>query len=345
MFSPSPLGRDRQQHRQQWVTVAPEGSATAPLAAAAALLMEHASSRRQELVSSVHKLHERAVALAVSDAVTDARDVVSGDGDGLTSPRPLAGLVPSHSSGGVDSVPPALSPLRRTGSLPFPIPAGVAADASGNGDDSDHVLTEGPPDEPSATSKVFGTGAARSSTHALNGKTQWRWDGDRPTTAAAAAAAPIAGGLAGVSCCLDFERILGDGVDARLPGRVAPLVINGGQEISGAGSFISREEMEADRGGPLSDSSVVAERSFSGVDQQSLGGMAGGPVLPSLREESRRGEVLPNTGGVHNPSFLSAGDEWATVFRDVAMAEEHCMELLEVWEAAGDALEDACEDF
>lgn len=320
LLSPMPPGRDRQQqHQQQWVAAATEGSARAPLAAAAALLMEQASSRRQELVSSVHRLHERAVALAVSETAPDARSpaggvksfrtgaLVSGR-DGVPSARPIAGFV-----------------------------------ARSGGDESDRVRLEGSTGESSVESNAFGTGTARSSTPPLAAESRRGWEGQRPSTAAAVA--PIVGGMAGVSCCLDFERILGEGGKAELPGTMASLATSGIQEKSGASSSISREEMYGDRGMPHSDSSMVAERSFSGADQQSFGGVVGGPTLPSLREEKRWGERLPVMGGVIGSDFLAAEEQWPTIFRDVAVAEQHCREVLGIWEAAGGAFEDACEDF
>lgn len=288
--SPAPhvLGNEQQQ---RWVANAPEGSITAPLVAAAILLMERAWQRRHSLINSVTNLRERAVALAVAEtsAAAGSPSVTGGDGwntvaVAATDAVPINGN--GSSRGPLASPPSSPSPFSVTDRQRFSVPAGAAKEVTAQ--------------------------ATRESTPHTGGA----------GVATAAAPPPTnTGGFAGLSCCADFERILGKESDALLQGEVAPLV--GDDRAAAIGSSAFRARGSLDKGKPLSDSSMIAERSFSGVDQHT----GGGEVLhfsPSA--------MLPTT------------DTWPAVFQDVAIAEEQGREVVGTWEAAGEALKETCED-
>lgn len=236
-----------EQRQQYWVAAATEGSVTAPLVAAAILLMERAWSRRQSLNDSVENLRERAVALAVGEASAAAGSPAVSDGDGLKT-------------------------------------AAVPINGNGNGSSSKSPLSS-PPSSPSPPTEI--------------------------------------GGLANLSCCVDFERILGEEDDTLPQEEILPL--GGGDRAAAIGSSVLRTRDSLDK--VNSDSSMIAERSFSGIDQHSGGG-----------------ELLRFTGGVEAPSTCPNMDTWPSVFEDVAVVEERSREVVGIWEAAGGALKDTCEE-
>lgn len=274
--SPAPQGSGIEQ-QQRWVAAAPEGSITAPLVAAAILLMERACSRRQSLIGSVQHVRERAAALAVGEASGAV-------GDGLSTAvfAAAADGVPINGNGG------SRSPL------------------------------SSPPSSPSPFSM---TERQRSSVPAAGARGLASQQGT-----ATASPPPHIGGLANLSCCVDFERILGEENDA-LPQEGA-LPLAGGDRAAAICSSVLRARGSPDKGKPLSDSgSMIAERSFSGIDQHSGGG-----------------EVLHFTGGVEASTIRPTTDTWPAVFEDVAVAEERGREVVGIWETAGGALKDACEE-
>lgn len=271
-FSPKASGEEQQL---RWAAAVPEGSATAPLVAAATLLMERAWSRRQDLVVSIRKLRERAVALAVAEASA-----------GVGSPAVAA----SARTGGVGS-------SGGCGAVDV-VPANTTVDVNGN-------------------SSVSRSQPSPSSAHPPIPGAQ-----ERKKTLAAAPA--DTGGSAGLSCCLDFERILGDEGEALPPDETASFM--GVHGVAVTGSSALRDGFAVDKRKPFSDSSTVAERSFSGMDQQS----GGSEFLPVTRRAESASRPAP--------------DEWQAVFRDVLIAEERGRELVKGWEAAGGALKHTCED-
>ena len=132
-------------------------------------------------------------------------------------------------------------------------------------------------------------------------------------------------GLANLSCCADFERILGEENDSLPEEDMSPLP--GGDRAAPIGSSVLRARGSSDKGKPLSDSSMIAERSFSGFDQHNGGG-----------------ETLRFTGSVDAPTMRPTADTWPAVFEDVAIAEERGLEVVGIWDTAGGALKDACEE-
>lgn len=132
-------------------------------------------------------------------------------------------------------------------------------------------------------------------------------------------------GLANLYCCVDFERILGEENDSLPEEDVSPLP--GGDRAAPIGSSVLGARGSSDKGKPLSDSSMIAERSFSGFDQHNGGG-----------------EALRFTGSVDAPTMRPTADTWPAVFEDVAIAEERGLEVVGVWDTAGGALKDACEE-
>lgn len=279
--SPAPQAwSDEQQPR--WVAAAAEGSITAPLVAAALLLMERAWSRRQSLIGSVQSLRGRAVALAVGEASAAAGSLAAAGGDGLHTAAvavadsvPIVGKVSGRSP--LSTPPSSPSPFSVAERQRLSVPAGVARVSTSQGG----TTTTPPP---------ANTGA-----------------------------------LANLSCCVDFERILGEEDDALPQEEVSPLL--GNERGAAVGSSVLQARGSSDKGKPLSDSSMIAERSFSGMDQH-----------------SGSGEVLHFMGGVEASTIRSSIDTWPAVFEDVAIAEERGREAVGIWEAAGGALGDACEE-
>ncbi|CAN0353797.1 unnamed protein product [Ectocarpus sp. 8 AP-2014] len=145
-----------------------------------------------------------------------------------------------------------------------------------------------------------------------------------------------------MSCCVDFERILGyQKADNAAPGERSPFVGDRDREAAAAASSAFRMDAYPDRGRRLSDSSMVAERSFSGSNQLSGGSVAGGLAPREARDQGNLLRIMVGTGA----SALGVdADEWGTVFRDLEIAEERGREFVDVWEAAGGALKDACDD-
>lgn len=135
----------------------------------------------------------------------------------------------------------------------------------------------------------------------------------------------IAGEMASLSCCADFERILGEENDALLHEEMVPIACGYSASVLGSSEMQATGFLEREK--PLSDSSIVAERSFSGIDQHSWGG-----------------EVLRVTSSVEASAIPPTTDTWAAVFQDLAMAEERGREVVGTWEAAGEALKEACEE-
>lgn len=288
--APQALGVEQQQ---RWVAAASEGSVTAPLVAAATLLMERAYARRQSLIGSVQNLRERAVALAVGEASAAGGSpaTISGGSTGLyaAAAAAAADAVPTTGNGSsrspLPSAPSSPSPSSVPGRQRFSGLAGVA---------------KGP------TGQATGLLAQRAGQ-------DWRAsDAPRP---------PNVRGLVNLSCCLDFERVLGEENDELRQEETRPLV--GDDTASVVGSSVSRTRGSLDKGKPLSDSSMIAEGSFSGVDQG--------------------GEVLRFTGDVE-AATRPATDTWPAVFEGVAKAEERGRELVGSWEAAGGALKETCEE-
>ncbi len=274
-FAPQPSGEEQQL---RWAAAVPEGSATAPLVAAATLLMERAWSRRQDLVVSIRKLRERAVALAVAEA----------------------------SSGGG-------------------IPAVAATSRIGGGGSSGGFGTAGVPPENINIVDVNGSGSDGSRSQPAPLSTRPPIPEAEETKKTVAAAPADTGGLAGLSCCLDFERILGDEGEALPPDETTSFAGVHGVAVTGSSAF--RDGFSVDKRKPLSDSSTLAERSFSGMDQQSGGS-----------------EISPITRAGAEAALGPAQDEWQAVFRDVLIAEERGRALVKGWEAAGGALKHTCED-
>ncbi|CAM9755796.1 unnamed protein product [Ectocarpus sp. 4 AP-2014] len=331
------LGREPPQ---RWVAAAPEGSATAPLAAAAALLMERACACRHELAVSAHELNERAVALAVAETTNPAAGSLAaatsdrtrgvgthgGSGGGLSaSDSSTVAVGPSNEESG-SPISPSRSFLPADSRQRFLMPAGVVG---GNGNRSGNEISMG-----------GAQGNAPPAT--LSAPLQGRQTAVGGTEAAVITAAPARpdGGLAGMSCCVDFERILGyEEADKAAPGERSPFVGDRDREAAAAASSAFRVDVYPDRGRRLSDSSIVAERSFSGSNQLSGGSVAGGLAPREPRDQGNL--IMVGTGA----SALGVdADEWATVFRDLQIAENHGREFVDVWEAAGGALKDACDD-
>lgn len=78
-----------EEQRQRWVAVVSTGGAAAPLAGAAALLMERACTRQQELFGSTYALRQRAISLAVAES--SASGVEGADPGSPSSQSILAG--------------------------------------------------------------------------------------------------------------------------------------------------------------------------------------------------------------------------------------------------------------
>ncbi|CAM9419625.1 unnamed protein product [Ectocarpus sp. 12 AP-2014] len=334
------LGREPQQ---RWIAAAPEGSVTAPLAAAAALLMERACACRRELAVSAHELNERAVALAVAETTSSAAGSLAaatsdrtrgvgtrdgGGGDGMSASESSAAAVGPSNEGSGSPVSPSRSFLRGDGRQRFLTPAGVVV---GNGNRSGNEISVGgvQGNQPPTT---------------LSAPLQGRQTAVGGTEAAVTTAAPARpdGGLAGMSCCVDFERILGyEEADNAAPGERSPFVGDRDREAAAAASSAFRVDAYPDRGRRLSDSSMVAERSFSGSNQLSGGSVAGGLASREPRDQGNPLRIMVGSGA----SALGVDvDEWATVLRDLEIAEDRGREFVDVWEAAGGALKNACDD-
>ncbi|CAM9354916.1 unnamed protein product [Laminaria digitata] len=374
------LGEEQQPQRFAAVapTGGAAAAATAPLAAAAVLLMERAWSFRQDLLGSADKLRERSVALAVAEATGTAGAAGGGGGGGggaavAASDAALAGAAAVGSAsvtsaaaalagGGAASAgsapvvgggcvaaqgsqsPPSLAAARR---FPLSDRQGFAGGTDeerrglrgevlhgevlrGEGLRSESVRGE-------AAESTYG-GIAGSLT--LHPASDSRRGEPRPTAAAAAAVAAAAGGVPGVSCCLDFDRILGD--DSVLAGPAEGLPGHGQSEGVVGGSPLSPVAGSMDRSGPVSGMGVVVDRPLLGFGlvtgvQISGGGGGGGSVGGLSARERRHSSDLPRVGTV-------APDAWSLVLRDVSAAEERCREFVLAWESAGGALGEACED-
>ncbi|CAN0065128.1 unnamed protein product [Ectocarpus sp. 6 AP-2014] len=334
------LGREPQQ---RWVAAAPEGSATAPLAAAATLLMERACACRQELAVSSHELNERAVALAVAETTSPAAGSLAaatsdrargvgtrggGGCGGLSASETSAVAVGPSNEGSGSPLSPSRSFLRADSRQRFLMPAGVVG---GDGNRSGNEIS-------------LGGIKGNASPTTLSAPPQGRQTAVGGTGAAVIAAAPARpdGGLAGMSCCVDFERILGyQEADNAAPGERSPFVGDRDREAAAAASSTFRVDAYPDRGRRLSDSSMVAERSFSGSNQLGGGSVAGGLAPREPRDQGNLLRIMVGTGA----SALGVdADEWETVFRDLEIAEERGREFVDVWGAAGGALKDACDD-
>eukprot|EP00752_Nemacystus_decipiens_P012414 g11000.t2 len=269
----------QQQHR--WVAAVPEGSITAPLVAAAILLMERAWLSRQSLIDLVQNVRERAVALAVEEASAAGGIPAVAGGDGLSrADVAAAGAVPINGNGSsrspLTSPPSSPSPAGMTEGQRFSLPATDARGLTGR----------------------RGTNTAPPPAHGV--------------------------GMA-LSCCADFERILGETNDDLPQEEISPLVGDDGAAAIGNSVLPARDF--SDKGKRLSDSSVIAERSFCGIDQPSGGGGA-----------------LNFTGGINVPTLRPSADTWPAVFEAVATAEEQGREVVGIWETAGGALKDACDE-
>lgn len=379
------LGRKQQQQQQQqqlqrWVAAASEGSVTAPLVAAAVLLMERAWSRRQDVFSSVLKLRERAVDLAVAETT-----VFGGSPEGsrtkigvATGSVAAVGIAAAANMGPVNSrsrtssgsgslLSPLSSspPFHLAGRQLFAVPAGVSL---GGGDvGGKHINQEMIGDQPSIESMSISESAARFSSPPLAADAQETIKDETGVTTTADAAPTIGGGLPGLSCCLDFERVL---VDQESEAPPPPLLPSGGEITpymhgdDGVAISVSPPVLPTHRylypdssKKGFSESSMVAEFSFSGADQQSGGSVAAGGLTPlssSLRETrgQQPGELMmPITAGADASSSSAAAatappttDGWPAVFRDVEIVEERSEDLQDMWKTAGRALRDACED-
>ncbi|CAN0385784.1 unnamed protein product, partial [Pylaiella littoralis] len=356
----------REQPQQWWTAAVPEGSVTAPLVAAAMLLMERAWSRRQDLLGSWRKLRERAVDFAVAETTFAAGSrgdsrTSGGVVDGVAAAaRGAAGNVGptnsrsrSSSGGGSPLSPLSPSPFHMAGRQLFSLPAGpsVGKDSSGG----NRILLERTGNQPFSTESIsIGTGtAARLPAPSLAvDATETTKDGVGVVTTAAAVATD-GGGLPGLSCCLDFERVLaGQEKEARPPpllllpgGEITPFVGNrDGVSVPGSPSVFPAYRYSHPASGTNGDGSMVAEYSYSGADQQSGGSLVADGVIPQQQQQQR--ELMPR--GVAGASFFSAAapptDGWREIFRDVEIAEERSQEFEDIWKAAGGALRDACED-
>lgn len=334
------LGREPQQ---RWVASAPEGSATAPLAAAAALLMERACACRQELAVSAHELNERAVALAVAETTSPAAEGLAaatsdrtrggvgthGGGGGVSASESSAVVVGPSNEGSGEPLSPARPFLRVDSRQRFSMPAGVVG---GDGNRGGNKIGVG------------GVRAKAPPPTTLSAPSQGRQTavGGAETAATVAAPARPGGGLAGMSCCVDFERILGyEEADNAATGERSSFVGGRDREAAVAASSAFRVDAYPDRGRRLSETSMVAERSFSGSNLLSGGSVAGGLAPREPREEENLLRIMVGTAA--SALDLDA-DEWATVFRDLEISEERGREFVDVWAAAGGALKDACDE-
>lgn len=274
--------------QQHWVSAAPKGTAAALLASPAALLMQRASSCRQDLLGSVNTLRDRALSIARAEAESSA-GVLSA----AASARGSLSTSPTR-----ESLP--------VGRQLFSLPTGAMSDDINTNERRQQV------------SNVKGK------TSPLTGQAEYasRERGDNLTAEL--------GGLRGVSCCSDFERILGkeevitDGpVTAAANGKVEQLISGSSlPPVSGAAW-------------PSADGSMDVQRSFSGFVSQ--GERVGGGSLMATWEGRRSGS--PGIYPANSPV-----DAWPAVFVDLATTEKSCLELVAAWNAAGGALKEACED-
>ena len=351
--SPCAPSLGEEQQPQRWAAVAPTGAAaaTAPLAAAAALLMERAWSFRKNLLISVDKLRERSVALAVAEVSGVAEMNFGGGGGGggcgtaaataavagtaVISSAAVAGAAAGSATGvgggwvpaqGNQS-PPALTAAARR----FPL--------------SDrHVFAVGTADEEHRGLRgdgLRGEGAAESTVGGVAGSLALHRAGDTEREEPRSANAAAAGGaLLGMSCCLDFDRILGD--DSLLPGSGGWLPGHDQNEERVVGSPVSSPLVGSmDRSGPASGRGVVVidrpQVGFGRTAMQSGGDDDGGSAGGLSARERWHSDDPPRVG-------VLAPDAWALVLRDVSAAEELCREFVSSWESAGGALGEACDD-
>lgn len=291
---------------------------------------------------SAHELNERAVALAVAETTSPAAGSLAaatsdrtrgvgthgGSGGGLSASESSAVAVGPSNEGNGSPLSPSRSFLRTDSRQLFLMPAGVVG---GNGNRSGNEISIG---------GVQGNAPPATLSAPLQGR-QTAVGGTEAAVTTAAPARPD-GGLAGMSCCVDFERILGyEEADNAAPGERSPFVGDRDREAAAAASSAFRVDVYPDRGRRLSDSSMVAERSFSGSNQLSGGSVAGGLAPREPRDQGNLLRIMVGTGA----SALGVdADEWATVFRDLEIAEDRGREFVDVWEAAGGALKEACDD-
>lgn len=348
--SPCAPSLAEEQQPQRWVAVAPTGAAaaTAPLAAAAALLMERAWSFRKDLVGAVDKLRERSVALAVAEVFDAAGDTGGGGGGTAAMSAAVASAavagsaaVPGAALGGAPVVGGGWAPAQSSQSPPL-----LTTDARRFALSDRQGFVAGATDEARRGLRgegLRGEGAAESTVGGVAGSLALHRTADtrreeppRPATAAAAG-----GVLLGVSCCLDFDRILGE--DSLLPGSAEGLRDHGRSEEGLVGSPLFSPAMDSiGRLGPVSGRGVVAvDRPLLGFGRtamQSGSNGGGGGSAGGLSARERRHSDDPPRIGVLAP------DSWALVLRDVSAAEDRCREYVSAWESAGGALGEACDD-
>ena len=320
------LGEEQQP--QRWVAVAPTGAAatTAPLTAAAALLMERAWSFRQDLLVTVDDLRERSVALAVAEATGAAGATDGGVAVASAAVSGAAVADAAVSSAAVAGAAAGSAPVAGRGWVP----------TQGSQSPPPRSATRRPPPSDRQVSSVVADEAhrvlrgevAESTIGGVAGSLALHRAADTEREKPKGTTAAPAGGLSGVSCCLDFDRILGDdSVLAKSPEGLP------GQSEGVFGGSPSPVADSMDRLGPVLDRGFVVDRPLKGFAIQSGGGGSAGGLPARERRHSD-----PSRVGTLAP------DSWPLVLRDVSAAEEHCQEYVSAWESAGGALEKACED-
>lgn len=319
--SASPTSRNvaEESRHQRWSVAGQEGTGAArlaPLAGAAMLLMERACVSQRELLGSMRNVRERAVALAVAQT-----NVSSAGGD-----API-------SQGSQSSPPITMRPFFPGMQSSRPVlPQQQRADGSIGGVSRQGVTVSVEQAQPAGG---VGSSGARATTDLQEAL---RKGGGSETT--------IGAGLIGLSCCRDFERVLGDG--ATMAGSApfaSPDSSEGfpvGKDTLPATDGLGRVSPDSD---PVSDVSVLAvsssprlERSPAPLVAHSGGYMGVGVAREWLQSSSS--PVLGSTETVDTASKNS----WSSVFEDVAVVEERCRGYVAVWETAGGAFRDAWED-
>lgn len=319
--SASPTSRNvaEESRHQRWSVAAQEGTGAAglaPLAGAAVLLMERACVSQRELLGSMQNVRERAVALAVAQTNVSSAggDVPISQGSQSLPPITMRPFFP-----GMQFSPSVLPQQQRAG---------------GNIDGVSRQAVTVSVEQAQPAGGV-GSSGARATTGLQEAL---RTGGGSETT--------IGGGLIGLSCCRDFERVLGNGTT--MVGSAAfasPDSSEGfpvGKDTLPATDGLGRVSPDSD---PVSDVSVLAVSSSPRLERISapLVAHSGGYTGVGVARERLQSSSSPVLGSTETVDTASK-NSWSSIFRDVAVVEERCRGYVAIWETAGGAFRDAWED-